>query len=744
MALIRYAQTSFTSGEFTPLLYGQTGLEQYGMASEELLNMVALQQGPADKRGGLEYLGDAKSNASGDTRLVEFVAAAGDALVIEITATESGGVRFWKDGELVETGGSPLELDSWISDNNELFEMQYAQEGNTIFFVHPNHYPRRLRRAADAEWELDEAPFIAPPVQEAIERPDRSLTLSATSGEAVTVTAAGGTFGDWLAGDEGRIIRHRAGIGVITAVTSATQVTLSVIAGFPSTSVPASEWELVGTPKAQLTFDEPSGDPIRGRAITLSTNPSTVDAFRASDVGRLIGISDGIMRITSVASNSVDGIIIETMGAKTATESWTLFSPTWEGAGSYPATVTIHQERLMFAGAGPDSPNRNRIFASRTGDFQRFDIGPDDNDALSFTLSGKGNTIRWMESARDLLIGTSGDERSVTAAGGGPITPSSIDARVRTRYGSALLRPALLGNEVIYVQRSRQVVRGMGFNFQQDTYVGDELSFVAEHITGKKVKQLALQEDPFPVAWFAMDSGILAGMTYLREQNVLGWHRQVTGYEDFQAVLESVATIPGVDGDEVWVAVRRQYGESTFVKTVERVNSDDRKAYLDSWSKHTLGTGVTTVTGLERFNGLTVSVAVDGASHPDREVADGEIELQDTGTEVYVGLKYTGRVKMLEPEGGLQNGNSQGSRKAVNRTMVRVWETGPIQVNGVIVPSRSANMSMGEAPPLVSGDLFSQARTQWGDNAGITVESVLPAPMTVVMIIGTIDVSARD
>ena len=87
MAMTRYAQTTFTSGEFSPLLKGQTGFERYYGAADSMVNWEVLPQGPLDKRGGMQQLGLANSENAGDSRLIEFVASDDDAMIIEIDLT---------------------------------------------------------------------------------------------------------------------------------------------------------------------------------------------------------------------------------------------------------------------------------------------------------------------------------------------------------------------------------------------------------------------------------------------------------------------------------------------------------------------------------------------------------------------------------------------------------------------------------------------------------------------------------
>jgi len=727
MGLVRYAQTAFTSGEWSERMKGQTQMQQYYAAVDTMSNCEVLPQGPFDKRAGFEYLGEANVDTEGTTRLIEFVANESDAIIVEIDTTN---ISFWKDGAQI---GGPYQLTSWVSTVDELFEMNYEQEGNSIYFTHPNWYPRRLTRNADADWTLGEVPLVTEPFQEDFRTPATTLTLSATTGTAVTATAGSSQF---LQGDVYRFIRAGTGYGVITGYTSGTVVTISVLSDFDSTSIASGDWELFGGSfDATLTFSAIPGDPIYGRTATLTASNAS---FRSDDVGKYIGIAGGVVRIeTFTSSTVVDVILVTSLDNKTATEQWTLYKQAWQTAGDYPSALSFHDGRLFFAGASATSINRNKVYGSRPNDYTRFDIGADDDDGLSATLGGKANQIRWMASARELVIGTVGDERTLFGADGA-LTPSTLQSRVGTRWGSAQVKPTVVNNEVLFVQRSKESLRNSLFSFQEDSYNSVELSFYAEHIAASKVKEMALQEDPRTVVWMALEDGRMAGMSYKPDQGVLAWHIHNTvtdATEKYASVIESVAVIPGTNGDEVWAAVRRQTGASTYQKTIERLNSDERSAYLDSWTKVTNGSPSTSVTGLPSWmNGLEVSVLVDGATHPNKTVSSGSITLDLEGTTIYVGFPYTGKMVMLEPEGGIGNGNSQGISKRVARSMIRVEDTGSFSVNGQVIPFRDATMQMDVAPNRRTGDVKSDSGTAWDEKGGYTIESDLPLPLTVIMI----------
>lgn len=88
----------------------------------------------------------------------------------------------------------------------------------------------------------------------------------------------------------------------------------------------------------------------------------------------------------------------------------------------------------------------------------------------------------------------------------------------------------------------------------------------------------------------------------------------------------------------------------------------------------------TTVTGLSRFNGLTVSVVSDGGYEDDYVVSGGEITLTQPTTKACVGYKYTGLMKTFSLGIQIQLENTQPTEKTVTEFYVRT----PFTAGGLV------------------------------------------------------------
>ena len=160
---------------------------------------------------------------------------------------------------------------------------------------------------------------------------------------------------------------------------------------------------------------------------------------------------------------------------------------------------------------------------------------------------------------------------------------------------------------MLFLQRAKRKLRELQFNFDVDGYVASDLSIINEHITEGGLTELAHQQEPGGILWAVRADGQLVCMTYKREEQVIGWSRQILGgaFGTGSAVVESVASIPGdLDEDQVWVAVKRTVNGAT-------------KRYVEFMRDFEFGTDVTDAIFVDSsltFTGVTSTLAGDEAA----------------------------------------------------------------------------------------------------------------------------------
>jgi len=325
----------------------------------------------------------------------------------------------------------------------------------------------------------------------------------------------------------------------------------------------------------------------QGRTLTLSSaiGVNSQQGFLSTDVGRLVRFTNtgepGWMIITAVASTlSATVDIFRAPGAATAVATWSLGA--WSDTTGWPRSVAFFEQRIVAA-ATTEQPQTFWMSQSadlenmRPDSFVSSAIVVEDDDAIVYTIaSEKVNAIQWLSPGDILVLGTTGGEW-VARSSGAVITNTDIEVRRETAYGSSPVQPVRVGPAVLFIQTAERELREFVFEFSIDGFSAPDLTILSNHISQSGFKALAFAQQPDSVLWCLRRDGILAALTYKRDNQVAGWSRHILGGEftslTGNPVVESIISIPGADGagqfenskgrDEVWLIVKRTINSAT-------------------------------------------------------------------------------------------------------------------------------------------------------------------------------------
>jgi hypothetical protein len=437
--------------------------------------------------------------------------------------------------------------------------------------------------------------------------------------------------------------------------------------------------------------------------------------------------------------------------SRTGSAAWTLATatisgsptPGLSGSNNRPSVVTFFEQRLVFANT---NNNPQTLWFSKNGDYLNFTVGTAADDALIYTIaSNQVNAIRYLSATRVLTLGTSGGEYVVTATSDGPVTPTTTLIRKYSNYGTAPIEPVQVADVTLFLQRGNRKIREFKYvgDINADAYQAPDMSILAEHITEGGITQFAYQQEPDSVIWMVRNDGTLVGMTYRREEQVVAFHKHVIGgtFSGGQAVVESVATLPTDTGeDELYMVVKRTINGVTkryieLMKPFSFGGVTTGAFFVDSGLAYS-GSAVTTLSGLHHLQGETVSILANGASHQDKTVANGAVDLNVSTTVAAIGYGYSSVMETLRLEAGSVDGTSQGKPKRIHAITVRLHETVGAEIGSGSdkldrIYFRDSSMPMDQAVPLFTGDKDVEFEGGFDDDDRIYARQTQPLPLTV-------------
>lgn len=474
----------------------------------------------------------------------------------------------------------------------DLQDLQVAQSADVLIIAHHNYAPRQLSRLADDSWTISEitfAPSISAPTsvggsggtgsgstsyqvtsvksetfEESLPSSTYTIASTPTSGAPITVT-----WTDATGAQEYNVYKSLNGIFGFIGVASAGSP------GFSDNAIPADTTDT--PPIARNPFQLETAKTITG--ITQA-NPAVVttsaahgyasgDLVYIESVGGMTQVNNMFFFIT-VLSTTTFSLQSFSAGANVNSGSYGAYTSggTVKRAMDYPSAVSFFQQRLVFANTNDDP---EKVFCSKTGNFYNFSISfpIQDDDAVTFNLAGRQvNAVQHLIELGKLVSFTSGGEWVIEGDSAGILTPAEINPKQHSYNGAGVLPPLIIGGNALYVQARGSIVRDLGFDFQIDGYRGNDLTIFASHLfEGYTLTDWCYQQIPNSIVWCVRSDGTLLGMTYVKEQQVLGWHKH-----DLGGTVENVVAIPEGQEDALYVVVKRTIDGDTK-RYIERLNT---------------------------------------------------------------------------------------------------------------------------------------------------------------------------
>jgi len=394
----------------------------------------------------------------------------------------------------------------------------------------------------------------------------------------------------------------------------------------------------------------------------------------------------------------------------------------WTGA-NHPATGTHYQGRLWLAGT-PDQ--RETIWASIPGSALDFtDSGTSlDSDPIEIVLQEFGR-IEWMLGTKNLLVGTENAEHILTSNAGN-LTPNDLKIEKQSVYGSNNMQGLQVGEKVFYLTPDGRKLRAMAYEWQEDNWLSQDLTFVSEHITNSPGRFSTWSQNPDSLFGLVLEDGTLVTLTYDRTASTIAWTRlNINGFK-----ILDIASARDNGVDQIVIVGQRTNG------MIDIESNFGGAQLLDSYVTAFDAGGTNIITGLDHLEGLQVRPIVDGAIDPLQVVVGGQITTQTTGVNLIAGVPYTAKIKTLPPD--VPNDQIRSFKKRWNKVWALMLDSKVPIINGDRPPDRTPSTPMNTVEPDTTGH-FKTLNLGWDDFGQITIEQDLPVPMHVVAIYGEMD-----
>jgi hypothetical protein len=454
------------------------------------------------------------------------------------------------DGELVNSAITITATNNIFTANN-VGQLLYLEQKD---FGHP--------------WQVSESVTKGSSIRRADGKYYKALTTGTTGTLRPSVDTPGDTESDGVV--TWQFLHAGFGIAKITGFISATVVTGTILLRMPSALTGGAQQSVTGAVagnnnQIRLTVSGHGfvdDDTITVFGVTGTTEANGIWAIDVIDANHFE------LRDTKFVNAYVSGGKV----LKGGTYKYALGA--WGGDQGYPQAVAHHQQRRFFAASTADP---TRIWGSGTNSYNFYgkSVPTQADDAVAFrTAGGQANAIRHLTRLTKLMPFTQGSEWVISGGDNDAIAPNAIFGKDQSYNGISTLRPLFVRDVLLYIQEKGGIVRDFGFNFATDSFIGTDLTVMSSHLVkNHTIVSWAFQKYPFSCIWMVRDDGVLLGLTYLREQQVLAWHRHDTQ----GGLYEQVSTITEFGEDTVYFTVNRN-GRRFF----ERMASRNYTSILDA------------------------------------------------------------------------------------------------------------------------------------------------------------------
>jgi len=476
-----------------------------------------------------------------------------------------------------------------------------------------------------------------------------------------------------------------------------------------------------------VTFTPSGTSGTKASPVTLTATGGS--PFVPDHVGGLFFGNEGTMRITAYTSGTqVNGFTIVDFKDTSAIEGQEAYlaEPAFGNPRrKYTRRVFFYQGRMGLAST-VDLPGLCALSASN--DPTNFDDSTaEDSDAIVNLVTATGSSrIRFGLSAVNLFLFTDSGEFTTPPFSDKVATPSTTYYIQQTSNGIADIRPVVIDNRVLFVDKGGKIIREMFYSVQRSAYQAINISLLSAHLINSPVS-MATFENPSLIDGVYMllinGDGTLAVYQSMETQNIRAWTLCDTDGLYRQVVARD---------DQVYVLVERTINEASTPETKLYLEKIDFSVYTDCSKEFTFGSPQTVITGLDWLNEKTVYVTADGEYVGEKEVHNNAITLEKAASTVSLGLGSVVSMVPLRLNIQTSTGQTFYRKKRIKQVYLDFYESIGIKVNGKLIPSFLLDSDeIGKPPTVKSGIDEVTNMGGWSNDEEVVITQTDPLPLTI-------------
>lgn len=296
--VLRTAYTNFSSGELNPLLVTRTDTTAYTSGAKTLRNWYLFDEGGIMRRPGTTY----KASLPGASRIIPFIFSNDEMAVFVLSNNRL---------DVYDSNGASVQLNITTNCNwttAQLFELNYAQFGDTVFISHRNNPTVQIVRASATSFSasifaFEEDDTVTVNSTNKTTQPfykyapsSTTVTMSAhATGASRTLTASASSFSSAYVGQYLLVNNKQV---FVTGHTSATVLTVTVLEDIVSNG-PHADW-------AEQLISSVHGFP---QAVTFHDNRLWFGGIRDKPAGVIASQVAGYFNFdigTGLAAEAID------------------------------------------------------------------------------------------------------------------------------------------------------------------------------------------------------------------------------------------------------------------------------------------------------------------------------------------------------------------------------------------------------------------------------------------------------